>query len=76
MENINMRKNGKFLSLKVPGLAERRPSLVHGDHIFAKLACPDASETARVYQVGVNKNYYMFLLLALKHFQPLCVIFE
>ena len=51
MENIKMRKNGKFLSLQVPGLAERRPSLVHGDHVFAKLACQDASETARVYQV-------------------------
>ncbi|XWS13674.1 hypothetical protein CRYUN_Cryun36dG0058600 [Craigia yunnanensis] len=50
MENIKMRKNGKFLSLQVPGLAERRPSLVHGDHVFAKLACQDASETARVYQ--------------------------
>ncbi|WRX21705.1 DNA2/NAM7 helicase [Theobroma cacao] len=55
MENINMRKNGKFLSLKVPGLAERRPSLVHGDHIFAKLACPDASETARVYQGFIHR---------------------
>ncbi|XVE81647.1 hypothetical protein DITRI_Ditri15bG0082000 [Diplodiscus trichospermus] len=55
MENINMRKNGKFLSLQVPGLAERRPSLVHGDHIFAKLACLDASETARVYQGFVHR---------------------
>ncbi|XP_022761080.1 probable RNA helicase SDE3 [Durio zibethinus] len=55
MEDVNMRKKGKFLSLQVPGLAERRPSLVHGDHIFAKLACEDASETARVYQGFVHR---------------------
>ncbi|XVF28804.1 hypothetical protein REPUB_Repub15cG0063300 [Reevesia pubescens] len=55
MENINMRKNGKFLSLQVPGLAERRPSLVHGDYIFAKLACEGASETAKPYQGFVHR---------------------
>ncbi|KAK3190088.1 hypothetical protein Dsin_029649 [Dipteronia sinensis] len=41
MENVPMRRKGQFLSLVVPGLAERRPSLVHGDYIFAKLACED-----------------------------------
>lgn len=39
MEWITMRRRGNnFLSLEVPGLAERRPSLVHGDSIFARLA--------------------------------------
>lgn len=38
MQNVNMKRRGGFLSLQVPGLAERRPSLVHGDYIFAKLA--------------------------------------
>ncbi|XVF63076.1 hypothetical protein PTKIN_Ptkin09bG0059800 [Pterospermum kingtungense] len=55
MEKINMRKKGKYLSLQVLGLAERRPSLVHGDHIFAKLACEDGIETARVYQGFVHR---------------------
>ncbi|KAI9194377.1 hypothetical protein LWI28_005431 [Acer negundo] len=41
MENVTMRRKGQFLALVVPGLAERRPSLVHGDYIFAKLACED-----------------------------------
>lgn len=50
MEGVSMRKKGNFLSLMVPGLAERRPSLVHGDHIFAKIANSD--ETAPTYQVS------------------------
>ncbi|KAE8657845.1 putative RNA helicase SDE3 [Hibiscus syriacus] len=49
MENINLKKKGKYLSLQVPGLAEKRPSLVHGDHIFVKIACEDVNEAARVY---------------------------
>ncbi|KAE8670329.1 putative RNA helicase SDE3 [Hibiscus syriacus] len=55
MENINMRKKGKYLSLQVPGLAEKRPSLVHGDHIFVKLACEDVSEAARVYEGYIHR---------------------
>ena len=39
MENVSFRRRGsQFLSLEVLGLAERRPSLVYGDSIFAKLA--------------------------------------
>ncbi|OMO85646.1 putative RNA helicase SDE3 [Corchorus olitorius] len=64
MENINMRKSGKLLSLKVPGLAERRPSLVHGDNIFAKLAFEDTSETevyeGFVHRVEADEVYLMF----------------
>ncbi|KAB2014605.1 hypothetical protein ERO13_D09G219800v2 [Gossypium hirsutum] len=55
MENINMRKRGNYLSLQVPGLAEKRPSLVHGDHIFAKLACEDASGSDRVYEGCIHR---------------------
>lgn len=69
MENINMRKKGKYLSLQVPGLAEKRPSLVHGDHIFAKLACEDASGSDRVYEVWFTyKSTICFILLSLKYF--------
>lgn len=51
MEFVNMRSKGlRFLSLEVPGLAERRPSLVCGDYIFAKLSSRYPNE-ATAYQV-------------------------
>jgi len=52
MECVTMRRRGNnFLSLEVPGLAERRPSLVHGDSIFAKLTSEQDEGATRVYQV-------------------------
>lgn len=50
MERICLGKKGKFLTLEVPGLAERRPSLVNGDSIFVKLATEDANYATRTYQ--------------------------
>lgn len=47
MEGVSMKRRGRNLSLEVPGLAERRPSLVQGDFIFARHAGSDA----RPYQV-------------------------
>lgn len=42
MEGVPLRKRGQqYLSLEVPGLAERRPSLVQGDYVFAKLEYED-----------------------------------
>lgn len=43
MECVSMkrRKRNDLLSLEVPGLAEKRPSLVIGDSIFVKLASED-----------------------------------
>lgn len=50
MESVMMRRKGpQFVALEVPGLAERRPSLVHGDHIFAKIASNGSDSP--VYQV-------------------------
>lgn len=51
MECVTLKSGRKqLLSLEVPGLAEKRPSLVSGDFIFVKLATED--ETAEVaYQV-------------------------
>ncbi|XVF57304.1 hypothetical protein PTKIN_Ptkin06aG0194600 [Pterospermum kingtungense] len=49
MEGVMMRRKGpQFVALEVPGLAERRPSLVHGDFIFAKLASNYSNDS--VYQ--------------------------
>lgn len=45
------RKGSQFLTLAVPGLAEKRPSLVHGDYILAKLAFEDGGDATRPYQV-------------------------
>ncbi|WVZ55292.1 hypothetical protein U9M48_005971, partial [Paspalum notatum var. saurae] len=52
MEGVSMRRRGmNFLSLEVPGLAERRPSLVQGDFIVARYAGNDA----RPYQGFIHK---------------------
>ncbi|KAH0658561.1 hypothetical protein KY289_027309 [Solanum tuberosum] len=56
MESVTMKRRGPhFLSLHVPGLAERRPSLVDGDHIFAKLATTYASEIITPYQGYIHR---------------------
>lgn len=49
MENVTLMRKGLYLSLVVPGLAERRPSLVNGDFIFAKHAYEDASSAYQVH---------------------------
>lgn len=52
IERVNMKSKGShFLTLEVPGLAEKRPSLVYGDFIFAKLASEDVNDTSPPYQV-------------------------
>lgn len=51
MESVRMRRKGaQFLALEVPGLAERRPSLVHGDYVFVKLSAGSSCDEI-VYQV-------------------------
>lgn len=55
MEKATMRSQGRqFLILEVLGLAERRPSLVHGDSVFAKLAAEEADE-APVYEGCIHR---------------------
>ncbi|KAM6566333.1 hypothetical protein CsatA_025461 [Cannabis sativa] len=54
MENVYFRRKGsQFLSLEVLGLAERRPSLVHGDIIFTKLVFEDAGSPS--YQGCIHR---------------------
>lgn len=48
MENVSMKTRRLMLSLEVPGLSEKRPSLVNGDFIFVKLATDD--EAWKSYQ--------------------------
>ncbi|KAA8548661.1 hypothetical protein F0562_000345 [Nyssa sinensis] len=65
MECIYMRKKGpQFLTLEVPGLAERRPSLVYGDYIFAKLASEDANDSSPyqgyIHRVEAEEVYLKF----------------
>ena len=49
MECINLRSKGPHLvAVEVPGLAEKRPSLVHGDNVFARLACGNYNTTYKV----------------------------
>ncbi|CAN4097599.1 unnamed protein product [Withania somnifera] len=58
MESITMKRRGpQFLSLVVPGLAERRPSVVYGDYIFARLATAGASDIITPYQEEVYLKF-------------------
>lgn len=63
MENVTMRKRGRhLLALEVPGLAERRPSLVHGDHVFAMLASHQGITPYRgcIYRVEADEVLLRF----------------
>lgn len=72
MENVSMRRRGIYLSLEVPGLAERRPSLVHGDFIFVRHAYDDGTDHAYqvlflIYFFLISDNFttaYMFYHLS------------
>lgn len=56
MEDVTMRRRGnQFLSLEVPGLAERRPSLVYGDYIFAQLVTDEPNDNAKPYQGYIHR---------------------
>ncbi|CAH9136634.1 unnamed protein product [Cuscuta epithymum] len=58
MEYATMKHRGmQFLSLEVPDLAERRPSLVCGDYIFAKPAYQDAwgAKATKTYQGFIHR---------------------
>ena len=59
MECVNMKRRGNnFLSLEVPGLAERRPSLVYGDFILAQPATDEQDNETRPYQVSAYSSLY------------------
>ncbi|KAF2298530.1 hypothetical protein GH714_023978 [Hevea brasiliensis] len=64
MEFIGMRRKGaQLLALEVPGLAERRPSLVHGDYVFVKLASSTTANTVHkgcIYRVEADEVLLRF----------------
>ncbi|CAO2838452.1 unnamed protein product [Amaranthus hypochondriacus] len=65
MENATMRSKGRlFLVLEVVGLAEKRPSLVHGDAVFAKLASEDTDNIPAyegfIHRVEADHVYLKF----------------
>ncbi|CAK9160682.1 unnamed protein product [Ilex paraguariensis] len=56
MERVSMSSKGsQFLLLEVPGLAEKRPSLVCGDFICATLASKGVDDSTRVYQGYIHR---------------------
>ncbi|KAI5587494.1 hypothetical protein BDE02_05G036400 [Populus trichocarpa] len=70
MECVNMRRKGsQFLALEVPGLAERRPSLVNGDHVFVKLEnAPDSNAyQGCIYRVEADEVLLKFSNNLLTH---------
>ncbi|KAM7264405.1 hypothetical protein ACFE04_002088 [Oxalis oulophora] len=54
LSRVFKRKGTKNLALEVPGLAEKRPSLVHGDHVFVKLALGNGG-SGTVFQGYINR---------------------
>lgn len=69
MVRVTMKRRGNyFLSLEVPGLAEKRPSLVYGDYVFAQLATDDADDR-HSYQVYLLTS--MLVMLQTKSFMLL-----
>ncbi|KAL2942118.1 putative RNA helicase SDE3 [Bienertia sinuspersici] len=55
MENVTLRRKGyQFLTLEVLGLAERRPSLVHGDSVYARLSSTEAADSS-VYEGCIHR---------------------
>ncbi|KAI4317867.1 hypothetical protein L6164_025698 [Bauhinia variegata] len=65
MECITMKKRpNQLLSMVVPGLAERRPSLVHGDFIIARLASERAQNATNfqgfVHRVEADEIFLKF----------------
>ncbi|XP_047333760.1 probable RNA helicase SDE3 [Impatiens glandulifera] len=56
MENISFRNKGLLLALEVPGLAEKRPSLVYGDFILVKSTYQDPNnEATPTYQGHIHR---------------------
>ncbi|KAF9622588.1 hypothetical protein IFM89_032487 [Coptis chinensis] len=51
MECVTMRMRRYFLALEVPGLAEKRPSLVIGDFVFTKHANGGPTDNTPAYQM-------------------------
>ncbi|KAJ7978064.1 P-loop containing nucleoside triphosphate hydrolases superfamily protein [Quillaja saponaria] len=65
MEGISLRRKGpQLLALEVLGLAEKRPSLVHGDRVFAKVisgsAFEDTSCEGYIYRVEADEVLLRF----------------
>lgn len=63
MDHVKMKSKGsRFLTLEVPGLAEKRPSLVYGDSIFARLATVNEYDPSPTYQVCPISGIYFLKL--------------
>ena len=67
MQSAKLESETPYLTLEVPGLAENRPSLVRGDHLFVqKLAANGTVENKNikyegfVHKVGLNKVFLRF----------------
>lgn len=55
MECVAFGRKGPYLTLEVPGLAEKRPSLVFGDYVFAKIASNGPYDTTPPYQGYIHR---------------------
>ncbi|GAA0156850.1 RNA helicase [Lithospermum erythrorhizon] len=63
MESVSMRSKRQFLTLEIPGLAERRPSIVCGDFVIARLGADRgnaAGYQGYIYRVEAEEVFLKF----------------
>lgn len=51
MQSVTFKKKNRFLTLQVPGLSDRRPSLVIGDIILVKPLSQSQSQVSSLFRV-------------------------
>ncbi|GLJ29187.1 hypothetical protein SUGI_0575620 [Cryptomeria japonica] len=61
MDNVTMKSSGEYLVLKVPGLSEKRPSLIYRDQIYVtKSGEKGVAYEGYIHKIEANEIYVKF----------------